>query len=359
MKKCRYCDRSIHEDANFCPYCMNKIINTESRTIKKHITKKTTAVISFCIVLAILSVLYFYISDKKQKKLPVSYQATQQESTSDEKSSVDYKSYIGTWYSKDVENSADIYETGGGSEIRIYSINDSIAEIMITTVQSAPTCRVATTNKIYGAVEGNTINFTFQNDAWMSMGQGTITLLNDSLYTDIYYTYKDSSALWQLDNSDIFYKIYSEDAEKQKGNIEGFIGSYQNALAYLGEETEKYYIQHIDNAEIHTHGEVIVYLYDFASEIRVIEIDYEKSEDKSKYNFQGKVNGKPKYIDGYSFYEDVISSYGKPEYEYEISGEKRIYYYFNHNSERWYVEFGFNKENQVIRIICSSITTGS
>lgn len=29
MKKCKYCGKELHENANFCPYCMRKQINTE------------------------------------------------------------------------------------------------------------------------------------------------------------------------------------------------------------------------------------------------------------------------------------------------------------------------------------------
>ena len=29
MKKCKYCGKELHEDANFCPYCMRKQINAE------------------------------------------------------------------------------------------------------------------------------------------------------------------------------------------------------------------------------------------------------------------------------------------------------------------------------------------
>lgn len=39
----------------------------------------------------------------------------------------------------------------------------------------------------------------------MSSGEGTITLLNDTIYAEVIYTYKDPSALWYLDHANIFY----------------------------------------------------------------------------------------------------------------------------------------------------------
>lgn len=89
--------------------------------------------------------------------------------------------------------------------MQIFSIDDRIAEISLSTVQSAPANRAATTDKIYGEVDGNVIQFSFQNDGWMSSGEGTITLLNDTIYAEVIYTYKDPSALWYLDHANIFY----------------------------------------------------------------------------------------------------------------------------------------------------------
>ena len=101
----------------------------------------------------------------------------------------------------------------GGSSVQIFSIDDRIAEISLSTVQSSPTNRVATTDKIYGEVNGNVIKFHFQNDGWMSSGDGTITLLSDTIYAEVIYTYKEPSALWSLDLADIFYVLDSEPSQ--------------------------------------------------------------------------------------------------------------------------------------------------
>lgn len=360
MKKCHYCGKEIHDFSSFCPYCMKSQIE-KCTTIQKSRSNKKMIIIAAALILFAVSVIVIssvvkFGSKNKTDVINTSI-ATTSDSSEATDNTIDYKSYIGTWYSKDISNSADIYQTGGGSEVRIFSIDDKTAEIMVSTIQSAPTLRTATTDRIYGYIEGNIINFTFQNDSWGSSGYGTLTLLDDTIYSDIVYTNKDSNAMWFLDGSDLFYKVHSDREELLNGNIEGYIGEYSDISPYLGEETEKYYIQDIDNAEIHTYGELILSIYNFGTEIHVAEVDYNNAADKSKYNFQGKVNGESKYIDGNSTYEDVISAYGQPEYEYEEIGEKRIYYYFNHDSMRWYVEFGFNQESQVIRIICSSDTT--
>lgn len=205
MKHCKYCGKALYEYSSFCPYCMNSQIEKQSAVIqhRKNNPPKTIIFIVICIALIIAILLYIItIYAKKNNSNDI-------KSIESNDSFIDYSSYIGTWYSKEVTEPDDIY-TDGGSAVQIFSIDDRIAEISLSTIQSYPTSRVATTDKIYGEVNGNVIKFNFQNDGWMSSGYGTITLLNDTIYSEVIYTYKDPSALWSLENSDIFYMIDSE-----------------------------------------------------------------------------------------------------------------------------------------------------
>lgn len=77
-----------------------------------------------------------------------------------EDSAIDYDAYVGTWFSKEISSADEFYESGG-SAVQIFSIDDRIAEISLSTVQSAPANRAATTDKIYGEVDGNVIQFSF------------------------------------------------------------------------------------------------------------------------------------------------------------------------------------------------------
>ncbi len=203
MKKCHYCGKEIHENASFCLYCMSKLIDTESVPKKKCNTLKPKKFLIISITLIVSLLLYIIIVYAKKNN------SGDVKSTENVASSIDYSAYIGTWYSKEINEPDDIY-TDGGSAVQIFSIDDRIAEISLSTVQSAPMNRVATTDKIYGEVNGNVIKFHFQNDGWMSSGDGTVTLLNDTIYTEVIYTYKESSALWSLDHSNIFYLLDSE-----------------------------------------------------------------------------------------------------------------------------------------------------
>lgn len=206
MKRCKYCGQEIHENASFCLYCMKKLIDTESVPKKKCNALKLKKFLIICITLIVALLLCIFIVYAKKNN------SDDVKSTENAVSSIDYSAYIGTWYSKEITEPDDIY-TDGGSAVQIFSIDDRIAEISLSTVQSAPMNRVATTDKVYGEVNGNVIKFHFQNDGWMSSGDGTITLLNDTIYAEVIYTYKDSSALWSLDHADIFYLLDSDNSE--------------------------------------------------------------------------------------------------------------------------------------------------
>lgn len=205
MKHCKYCGKELHEFSSFCPYCMNSQIEKQNAVIqhRKNNPPKTIIFIVICIAL-IIAILPYTITIYAKKN-----NSNDIKSIESNDSFIDYSSYIGTWYSKEITEPDDIYKDGG-SAVQIFSIDDRIAEISLSTVQSSPTNRIATTDKIYGEVNGNVIKFNFQNDGWMSSGYGTITLLNDTIYSEVIYTYKDPSALWSLENADIFYMIDSE-----------------------------------------------------------------------------------------------------------------------------------------------------
>lgn len=196
MKHCKYCGKELHELSSFCPYCMNSQFEKQCKAIPKaKCFPKKIIFITICIILIIAVALYGITAYAKKNK--------------SNDSSIDYSDYIGTWYSKEIAEPDDIYKDGG-SAVQIFSIDDRIAEISLSTIQSSPANRVATTDKIYGEVNGNTIKFHFQNDGWMSSGDGTITLLDDTIYTEVIYTYKESSALWSLDHANIFYLLDPE-----------------------------------------------------------------------------------------------------------------------------------------------------
>ena len=170
---------------------------------RKNNPLKTIIFIVICIALIIAILLYIITIYAKKNNL------NDIKSIESNDSFIDYSSYIGTWYSKEIVEPDDMYKDGGSS-VQIFSIDDRIAEISLSTVQSSPTNRVATTDKIYGEVNGNVIKFHFQNDGWMSSGDGTITLLSDTIYAEVIYTYKEPSALWSLDHANIFYLLDSE-----------------------------------------------------------------------------------------------------------------------------------------------------
>ena len=146
MKKCKYCGKELHEDANFCPYCMRKQINAEYVVAKSvHGLRFRWLILAGAVLIAAVFACVWI--------LPKIYQKPDaQQSAKKEDSAIDYDAYVGTWFSKEISSADEFYESGG-SAVQIFSIDDRIAEISLSTVQSAPANRAATTDKIYGEVD--------------------------------------------------------------------------------------------------------------------------------------------------------------------------------------------------------------
>lgn len=229
MKHCKYCGKELHDNASFCPYCMRKVITTESVEIPK---RKHAYVIYFLITfLFIIAILVFLLVLNGKTEKPVSQSEESNESmsnpteysteeiTEDTTSStdlqseetekvIDYASYIGMWYNKDNPTQEEMIANGGTS-VQIFSIDDSIAEISVTSINSGAR-NIATTDMIYGKVERNTIDFRFQNDGWMNSGYGSLTLLDDSIFVEIVYNYTDPNSMWHLYGGELLYQVSSD-----------------------------------------------------------------------------------------------------------------------------------------------------
>ena len=70
MNKCTKCNKDIPEGIHFCPYCMQKNIDTETETKYKPVKnnkKMYLIVIGLCIVVAIICVLIFTNNKNKDK----------------------------------------------------------------------------------------------------------------------------------------------------------------------------------------------------------------------------------------------------------------------------------------------------
>ena len=196
MKQCPHCGIGLHESANFCPYCMRKLLVTETMDIPKEQHRKWL-LIPVTVVLAIAVLLSVLLLNQNLF-------STQEESR------IDYAAYPGLWLTKDYQTIEECAKSGSTS-VQINTINDSIAEVCITTIGAFG--KIATTDTIYGRVEGDTIYFRFQNDGWMSSGEGTIILIGDTIYTEIIYNYVDPYAQWQLEGADIYHKVASYETD--------------------------------------------------------------------------------------------------------------------------------------------------
>lgn len=115
------------------------------------------------------------------------------------------ESCIGTWLTDEWKTLKEC-QTNGGSTIEILSISGDTAKLCINTVsESARRC--ATTDTIAGKINGNTIEFKFEEDGWGNSGWGTLYLQGDTLTLSLSYNNVDPYAQWQLEESGTFHKV--------------------------------------------------------------------------------------------------------------------------------------------------------
>lgn len=80
MKHCNYCGKELHEQSNFCPYCMQSQIDKESTVIEKRKSGKWMYLLVIGLLLALLIVLVCFLM-RENKDIPENHYDTVIEST--------------------------------------------------------------------------------------------------------------------------------------------------------------------------------------------------------------------------------------------------------------------------------------
>ena len=104
MKLCPNCHRQIHEGADFCPYCMQKL--TAERQVKipsgrkPDKNKKIAAVVLFllCFLLAGMILALVFLGEGQESERTISDDAKKTEGSGmQEEEAADYSRYLGNW----------------------------------------------------------------------------------------------------------------------------------------------------------------------------------------------------------------------------------------------------------------------
>lgn len=82
MKKCKYCGKEIHENASFCPYCMQNQIEKQSEIIYEKSSMKWIYIVLIIAtaIIAVIAVLYFVLNGENRKS-DISTESTEAIST--------------------------------------------------------------------------------------------------------------------------------------------------------------------------------------------------------------------------------------------------------------------------------------
>ncbi|TCT17069.1 hypothetical protein EDC18_101365 [Natranaerovirga pectinivora] len=199
-----------------------------------------------------------------------------------EKEDTKGKTYEGIWLieSEDIKQCQPLIYVFGGMILDIQQINNEIIKGEISTIQSAPSNRIASVT--FEALRSNNIlKYLFSDDGWGNKGQITLEFLEDTLDLTIDLTDIGEGAMWGIGNGNfIFHRALPfeelEITELSRAPFEKYFS-----------ELEKGYLQpfkefHLENDQLITFA-ILYYAYNHINATTI-----EKSEvDKIIYDFFG------------------------------------------------------------------------
>lgn len=208
MKKCISCGKPLDEQANFCPYCMTKQI-TETK-IKPIPVKKRSKflplifIIGASIIIALVAIILILSKNETNDSPsppPIEPGATSDSVTETKgNTELDLLMYMGNWYSLDESTgkaAKDIYNDGGYT-IEVLDIKENVILFNFISVSAPPSNKVAGIEGIEAIINGNSGDFTFNDDGWGNAGYGTITFEDESIVINTEINARDPLANWDI-----------------------------------------------------------------------------------------------------------------------------------------------------------------
>lgn len=325
--KCSSCGAALPQEADFCPYCMEKLAVEDPIVVKTTRKKRVLTILSITIVIiiGILTILYFagVIGAQSQK---------------------DYSDYIGTWIFEDADETQDGLTAQTGN-LTILSSENNTVTFDILFVSAPPNNRIAEVVGITAGIIGDKATFTFDDDGHGNKGEGFLKFENDKIYVEIEITEENPEALWYLGPTTQYYRR----AEMEVSNLENYIGrDYSSAALMLGDGVPE---EEFDEAWIYYRYDDVEIMVDIRSNIIIaIRVDYGKTDNKKRYTVAN-------YINGISTYETVYNQLGPPDLEGreavdEEGNEFDMVGYYLGDQDEFFVKIYFSEEKDVVITYC-------
>lgn len=327
MKFCKFCGKELDDEANFCPYCMNKQISPKVIEPPKAKKSRKKLIIALCCAMGVLLIgasVTGVLLMKPKSASAVSDSAAEQSTKSvdvtaaqtlTENDTTDYTKYIGTWYSADPKTGkASKDMTNGCDMLVIEGVDKNNVRFKFSHIGESPYNRKATIGNVLVALENGIGSFEFTNDGYGNSGVGTIKFEKERIHIETEIKDSNLNALWSIATACYLYsgKELTFDFAQQYNNMLGV--NLDTVRDKFGEETKESSENNVEgNGIIHTFGELQVET-DSTNNIISYRVNY-VDNTSSIYEFDG--------ISSNSTYNDIVDIMGESaigDEEYAMQG---------------------------------------
>lgn len=326
IKHCPKCGKELPVEANFCPYCMTKLIaedGTEILVSKKVNRKKLYIIVAIMLVIVVFAIIaLMIISSGRKDKVE------------------NYTQYLGVWIDEEHKDTSDITKSGG-KKIEICKVLDDEIIFNIESYASS----VAYEKRAYleyirvQLIDGKG-TFSFSDDGFENSGTGKIELSDGKIYARIELDNSYTGGQWDLSMDADF--VHTEMYELgQAIDIDGCIAPYSLQKVKFGNRTD-----------IEKYGDFISYIYENSITVDLedffvpgeyyiasVWIDYNSLKSDYKYCYKG--------IDNSCTKEDVDRIFEEENIIEEDIYRSEDYYQYSNSEESIIVQIYFDSEGYV------------
>lgn len=275
IKKCPHCGRELPIEANFCPYCMTKLIDEKDSQIhhknSRKVLKFMPLVLGIFVIACILIGVFIFVSnreDANKKKIA---------------KTENYEDYLGIWYD-DANKNLDSKVMENGQDIEIVNVDGKNITFNIENF----------VNQMYRAhldyvtvqLKDGTGDFSFTNDGMGNAGQGTITLKNGKIHAKVTISQESEGGTCDLGMDTGFTRVVELKKNQSIDISDKIWDDIQYNKGYFGLRTD-----------VERNGDEVTYVYENGVTVYInnvllgfvnrIMVDYNNIKGAYNFNYKG------------------------------------------------------------------------
>jgi len=326
IKQCPKCGKDIPKEANFCPYCMTKLIAENGVEISfesKNKRKRSYIIILLLVTIIIIEIatIVFIINDNNQFK--------------GQEKPEDYTQYLGVWIDEENIDTESITTTGGRKIEICKVIGNNIVFNIESYREHSLTNEKACIEYVKVELIDGKATFNFTDDGYGNSGSGEIKLSDREIYAKVRLNNSGVGGSWDLSMDTNFVQT------------EKYTIGQEIDIQYCKNLFDSHKVKFGNRTDVAKYGDTISYDYDNGLTVEVedllgigdlyirqIWIDYDNLHSDYIYGYKG--------INNESTVEDVLNMMHRENIEEDtILSEESFYYRGDDEVVYIYFEDGF------------------